>query len=179
MKINIFSRKIPIHKFMAAMLALTGLLHVSACEKYEQVTEKLDFLKYEYFTCDVISVTDGESFICQTPAMDMQKIGLTGISVPDEREDEAKNFCESVLRRGTLVRIEPEKNQEKDGGAIPAYVFVPRGKMLNVLLIENGYAVFVKKEVNEKYMSLFAGAAKKAATEENESTEKGKQPWLR
>lgn len=51
--------------------------------------------------------------------------------------------------------------------------------MLNLLLVENKYAVPVKSEVNEKYMSLFAGAGKKAATEENETTEKGKQPWLR
>lgn len=164
---------------MAVVLVLAGLLYVTACGKYQQMAYKLDFLKYEYFICDVVSVTEGESFICQTPAMDMQKIGLIGINVPEEKEDEAKKFCESVLRRGTLVRIEPGENQKKDGGNIPAYVFVPGGKMLNVLLIENGYAAPVEKEVNEKYMSLFAGAAKKAATEKNETTEKGKQPWLR
>lgn len=175
---NKLSRKTAIQRLIA-VLALAGLLHVSACGKYEQVTEKLDFLKYEYFTCDVVSVADAEHFVCRTPAMDMQKIGLIGISVPEEGEGEAKKFSESVLRRGTLVRIEPEKNQKKDGGNIPAYVFVPGGKMLNVLLIENGYAAPVEKQVNEKYMSLFAGAAKKAATEENETTEKGKQPWLR
>jgi endonuclease YncB( thermonuclease family) len=179
MKMNIFSRKIVIQRLLAAALVLAGFFYVSACGKYEQVADKLDFLKYEYFTCDAVSVTDGENFVCQTPAMDMQKIELIGISIPEERKDEAKKFCESVLRRGTLVRIEPDKNQKNETGDIPAYVFVPGGKMLNVMLIENGYAAPVEKEVNGKYMSLFAGAAKKATTEENETTEKGKQPWLR
>lgn len=164
---------------MAATLVLAGTFCLQACEKYERVTDKLDFLKYEYFTCDAVSVTDGENFVCQTPGMDMEQIRLIGISIPGERKDEAKKFCESVLRRGTLVRIEPDKNQKWDGGNIPAYVFAPGGKMLNVLLVENGYAVPAKSEVNEKYMSLFAGAGKKAATEENETAEKGKQPWLR
>jgi micrococcal nuclease len=179
MKMNIFSRKIVIHRLLAATLVLAGTFCLQACEKYERVTDKLDFLKYVYFTCDAVSVTDGENFVCQTPGMDMERIRLIGISVPGEREDEAKKFCESVLRRGTLVRIEPDKNQKEDGGKISAYVFVPGGKMLNVLLIENGYAAPVEKEINEKYMSLFAGAAKKAATEKNETTEKGKQPRLR
>jgi len=170
------SRKAAIHRFITTLL-LAGLPCVSSCGKYERVADKLDFLKYKYFTCDVASVTDGETFICQTPGMDMQKIGLTGISVPGEQAGAAKKYCESILRRGTLVRIEPDRNQKGDGGNIPAYVFVPGGKMLNVLLIEQGYATPVKNEVGEKYMNQFTGAAKKAATEENETREK--QPRLK
>lgn len=175
-KMNKLSRKTAIQRLIA-VLALAGLLHVSACGKYEQVTEKLDFLKYEYFTCDVASVADAEHFVCQTPAMDMQKIRLIGISVPEEREDEAKKFSESVLRRGTLVRVEPERNQKVEDGSIDAYVFVPGGKMLNVLLIENGYATLVKNEVGEKYIKQFEEAAGKADAERNETREK--RPWLR
>ena len=58
-------------------------------------------------------------------------------------------------------------------------MFVPGGKMLNVLLLEKGYAEPVKKEINKKYMSLFVGAKKKETPEEIEIIEEEKQPWLR
>lgn len=67
---------------MAVTLVLAGTFCLQACGKYEQVANKLDFLKYEYFTCDAVSVTDGERFFCQTPGMGMQKIRLIGISIP-------------------------------------------------------------------------------------------------
>ncbi len=86
------SQNFVIHRFMAATLVLTGILGLQACGKYEQVADKLDFLKYEYFTCDVVSVTDGESFSCQMPDMDIQKIRLIGVRVPAESENEAKKF---------------------------------------------------------------------------------------
>ena len=161
------------------ILVLSAIFIVSACGKYEEVAENLDFLKYEYFTCDVVRVADGESFFCQPPDMDMEKIRLIGISVPAESEKEAKKYCESILRRGTLVKIESDMGQINESGDMPAYVFVPGGKMLNVLLLEKGYAEPLKKEVNEKYMSLFVGAGKKETTEEIEVIEEEKQPWLR
>ena len=174
-----FSRVIGKRPSIRKTLLISAILLLSACSKYEKVADNLDFLKYEYFTCDVVRVADGESFFCQTPDMDMEKIRLRGISVPADREKEAKKYCESILRRGTLVKIESDKEQINESGYISAYVFVPGGKMLNVLLLEEGYAEPVKKEVNEKYMSLFVGAEKKETTEEIEVIEEEKQPWLR
>lgn len=72
------------------ILVLSAIFIVSACGKYEKVAENLDFLKYEYFTCDVVRVADGESFFCQPPDLDMKKIRLIGISVSADSEKEAK-----------------------------------------------------------------------------------------
>ena len=166
-----------VHRLIAAAVVLAGLICIASCGKYNQVADKLDFLKFEYFTCDVASVSDGESFTCQMPDMDIKKIRLTGISVPENKNAAAKKFSESVLRRGTLVRVEPDKNQKIEAANIPAYVFVPGGKMFNVLLLEEGYAVFVKNGVSDKYMKQFAEAAEKADAERNETIEK--QPWMR
>jgi endonuclease YncB( thermonuclease family) len=165
------------HPIIKITLLLSASLLLSYCSKYEKVADNLDFLKYEYFTCDVVKVADGESFFCQPPDMYMDKIRLIGVSVPAESEKEAKKYCESVLRRGTLVKIEPGSESRKEAGDIPAYVFVPGGKMLNVLLIEKGYAVLVKEEVGEKYVNQFEEAARNASAEENETKEK--PPWLR
>lgn len=174
-----FSQVIGKRPSIRKTILISALLLLSACNKYEEVANNLDFLKYEYFTCDVVRVADGESFFCQPPDLDMEKIRLIGISVPADSEKEAKKYCESILRRGTLVKIEPDNGQKKETGDMPAYVFVPGGKMLNVLLLKKGYAEPVKKEVNEKYMSLFAGTEKKETTEEIEVIEEEKQPWLR
>ncbi len=167
------------HPIIKITLLLSASLLFAHCSKYEKAADKLDFLKYEYFTCDVVRVADGESFFCQPPDLDMEKIRLIGISVPADSEKEAKRYCESILRRGTLVKIESDMGQINESGDIPAYVFVPGGKMLNVLLLEEGYAEPVKKEVNEKYMSLFVATEKKETTEEIEIIEEEKQPWLR
>lgn len=174
-----FSQGIEKHLSIIKTLLISAFLLLSACSKYEKVAENLDFLKYEYFTCDVVRVADGESFFCQPPDMDMEKIRLIGISVPADSEKVAKKYCESILRRGTLVKIEPVNGQREETGDMPAYVFVPGGKMLNVLLLEKGYAEPVKKEVNEKYMSLFVGTEKKETIEETEVIEEEKPPWLK
>ncbi len=164
----------------AMPLLLSAFLIFSACSKYGKVAETLDFLKFESFNCDVVRVEGSGSFFCQLPDMDIETIRLTGISIPAESEKEAKKYCESILRRGTLVKVEPDKELREKEGDIPAYVFVPGGKMLNVLLIEKGYAKPVTKELNEKYMNLFIGAQKEGKTEKNESIDEGeKPPWLR
>lgn len=75
------------------------------------------------------------------------------------------------------MKVEPDDKSGQETGGTPAYVFVPGGKMLNVLLIENGYAALVKNQVNDKYMNQFAEASRNAAIEENQTKEK--QPWLR
>jgi micrococcal nuclease len=164
------------HTVIKMIFLLSASLFFTHCSKYEKVADNLDFLKYEYFTCDVVRVADGESFLCQPPDMDIEKIRLIGVSVSSESEDEAKKYCESILRRGTLVKIETDKERGKEAADIPAYVFVPGGKMLNVLLLEKGYAEPVKNEVNEKYRDIFAAAEKKEMPEE---TVEEKPPWLR
>ncbi|MEW6145631.1 MAG: thermonuclease family protein [Thermodesulfobacteriota bacterium] len=165
------------HDAIKITIFFYALFLIPSCSKYEKVEDDLDFLKYEYFTCDVVRVADGESFFCQPPDMEIEKIRLIGISVPDEREIEAMKYCESILRRGTLVKIEPGKESNRGSGDIPAYVFVPGGKMLNVLLLEKGYAEPVLNEVNEKYRHLFVAAEKKEKTEETENEDK--PPWLK
>jgi endonuclease YncB( thermonuclease family) len=140
--------------FVPAVLAGVILLTAGCGAKYEEAARNLDFLKYEYFTCSVVRVESGDSFFCEPPNMNMEKIRLAGVDVIPGREGEARKFSESILRRGTLVKVETGESVDTDGGPL-SYVFVPGGKMLNVLLIENGYAEPVTEELNEKYGNMF------------------------
>ncbi|MFI5323167.1 MAG: thermonuclease family protein [Thermodesulfobacteriota bacterium] len=164
----------------AMPLLFSAFLIFTACSKYGKVADTLDFLKFESFNCDVVRVESGDSFFCLPPDMDMERIRLIGVSISQESENDAKKYCESILRRGTLVKIEPDKKPGGREDDIPAYVFVPGGKMLNVLLIDKGFATPAEKELNEKYKNLFTGAKKQEKPEKNETINQGeKPPWLR
>lgn len=142
---------------LSVAILITALLTTS-CSKYEKAAERLDFLKFESFNCSVFRVDTGNRFLCTPPDGEVEKIRLIGLRIPEDKEREAKKFSESVLRRSTLVKIEPDPQLRDGSGAVPAYVFVPGGKMLNVLLIENGYAEIATEEINEKYSVTFLDA---------------------
>lgn len=140
--------------FVSAVLAGVIFLTAGCGAKYEDVARNLDFLKYEYFTCSVVRVESADSFFCEPPNLNIERIRLAGVEVIPGRESEARKFSESILGRGTLVKVETGESVDTDGGPL-SYVFVPGGKMLNVLLVENGYAEPVTEELNEKYRNIF------------------------
>ncbi|MCH8014305.1 MAG: hypothetical protein IH823_05890 [Candidatus Dadabacteria bacterium] len=85
------------------------ILLMFGCGKYENVVEKLEFLEPETFTCDVVLVKNVDCFLCQFPDREIETIKLIGISIPGNKQTDAKRFSESILRRGTLVNIEPDQ----------------------------------------------------------------------
>lgn len=140
------------------IVSMLAILLITACGRYWGITEKLDLLEFETFDCDALRVEGGESFLCRTPDGEIEKIRLIGIRIPKEKESEAKKLSESILRRGTLVKVEPEEGIGYEHGYIPAYVFVPGGKMLNILLIQKGYAFSVTEAVGDKHKNAFMEA---------------------
>lgn len=159
----------------AAVLAMI----CAGCARYDDVARNLDFLRFEYFTCSVVRVDSGESFLCQLSDMSMDTIRLNGIDVPEQKLSEAKKFSESILRRGTLVKVEPDRESVDTSGGPQSYVFVPGGKMLNVLLVENGYAIPVPGEVNDKYKGLFSSVQPVNDMEGTDTGSNQKSPWLK
>ncbi len=134
------------------------VLLIQSCGTYEKAAEHLDFLKFESFNCNVLRVDEGNIFLCTPPDGEVEEIKLIGVRIPEDKEHEAKKYSEFILRRGTLVKIEPDNSIKDRSRGMPAYVFVSGGKMLNVLLIENGYTELAGEEINDKYMSSFLGA---------------------
>lgn len=145
----------PVVRYFVLLIAA---MLITSCSKYEKATERLDLPKFETYSCSVLRVDSGDTFLCTPPDGEVEKIRLVGIRIPEDKEREAKKFSGSILRRSTLVKIEPDAQLRDGSGTVPAYVFAPGGKMLNVLLIENGYADVEAEEINQKYKASFSGA---------------------
>lgn len=168
-------------KILHIQTILISILMLSGCAQYDSAVEKLEWLEPDTFTCDIVQVKSGDTFLCKFADMEIDTIMLAGISIPPDKTAQAKRFSESVLRRGILVNIEPDKNKRARNGGIHAYVFVPGGKMLNTLLVEKGYAEAVAEEVNVKYKSEFFKIEDNRGeeTEVMEEIETDKKPWVK
>ena len=142
------------HRKNYLIIFITGLILISACSQYKRVAEELAFLTPDKFPCTVMQVKSGDRFLCQLSGLDNEEIKLIGVSVYDDKKKEAKEYTKSILKRGTSVKIEPGSETRDSHGNIPAYVFVPGGKMLNIMLARKGLAEISIEEIG-KYKSSF------------------------
>ncbi|GJM16935.1 MAG: hypothetical protein DHS20C13_22620 [Thermodesulfobacteriota bacterium] len=142
------------YRLKSLIILITGLLLISACSQYKEVSEDLAFLTPDKFLCTVMQVKSGDTFLCQMSGLDNENIKLIGVSIYPDKQKEAKEYAKSILKRGTLVNIEPGNDIRDSHGNIPAYVFVPGGKMLNIMLAKKGLAEISIEEIG-KYKSSF------------------------
>jgi micrococcal nuclease len=137
----------------------------TTCGKYEEVKENLKFAFPDYVKCDVVKVVDGDTFHCQLSDRRIEKIRLTGIEIPESINNKATNFTESYLRRGTPVKLEFDSETRDSYGLNLAYVYLPGEKMLNALLLQEGYAKTVSNTSNIKFKDLFLELEAEARTQ--------------
>jgi micrococcal nuclease len=147
------------------IISLAALLASAACGQYEEVRENLKFAFPEYTKCDVTQVFDDTTFYCQLSDRQMEKVRLTGIEIPDSIENEAAGFTESHLRRGMPVKLEFDRETRDKFGLILAYAYLPGDKMLNALLIQEGYAKVDTNAPNLKFKDLFLKLETEARTQ--------------
>lgn len=133
---------------------ITALFLICGCSQYNKVADDLAFLTPDKFQCTVIQIYTGDTFLCQLSGLDNERVKLIGVTIPAGKKKEAKDYTKSVLRRGTLVKIEPGSEIRDNNGNIPAYVFVAGGKMLNIMLANKGLAEVNIEEIG-KYKSSF------------------------
>ncbi|MDD5561051.1 MAG: thermonuclease family protein [Candidatus Omnitrophica bacterium] len=60
------------------------------------------------------------------------------------------------LAQGKRVRLEFDKERYDKYGRILAYVYLPDGRLLNALIVEEGYASLMNYPPNVKYADLFS-----------------------
>lgn len=129
---------------------LIFILTLIGCSKYDEVKEKFRFAFPNYVRCNVVRVISGNIFDCQLQNIDMETIELIGVQIPPSFKSRASEFSESCLRRGLPVKLEFDE-ERYDGINIFAYVYLPGEKMLNALLIDEGYAEYNGRQSNVKY----------------------------
>ena len=92
-------------------------------------------------------------------------VKIIGVDTPESvHEDESKNSSEGKkassftreLLEDTQVYLLYDIDQEDDYGRKLAYVYTKDKKMVNALLLENGYARCMSIEPNVKYADMFS-----------------------
>ncbi len=118
------------------------------------------------YDCIVERVIDGDTLICSG-----EKVRLIGIDTPEstinpyiEKQRSlgdihtilyygnlAKKFVERLILPGTKVRLEFDVQQRDKYGRLLAYVWLPDGRMLNEVILKEGYAMLYTVPPNVKY----------------------------
>lgn len=151
------------------VLSASILLVFSGCSRYEEVKAKFPFVFPNHVQCNVVRVIEGDKFDCQLPNIQIERIKMIGVQIPESFEGSAGEFTRSRLKRGLPVRLEPDE-VTSDGVNLLAYVYLPGGRMLNSLLIEQGYAEYGGESPNLRYEKYLSGL-------ESEAKKQGKGLW--
>ncbi|MBQ4254080.1 MAG: thermonuclease family protein [Erysipelotrichaceae bacterium] len=104
------------------------------------------------------------------------RIRLIGLDTPEsvapeeygENTEEGKIAAEYLrsLLTGKSVYLEFDKDKYDNYGRMLAYVYLQDGKtMVNILILQEGYAKTIRIYPNEKYADLFSRAERKARSE--------------
>ncbi|RLJ70333.1 excalibur calcium-binding domain-containing protein [Hydrogenivirga caldilitoris] len=127
--------------------------------------------------CIIEKVIDGDTLLCSG-----EKVRLIGIDTPESTMNrrvykqsefgspkevialgiKAKRFVMGVVSPGTRVRLEFDIQRRDKYGRLLAYVYLPDGRMLNELILREGYASLLTIPPNVKYTDRFREAFKYA-----------------
>jgi micrococcal nuclease len=110
----------------------------------------------------VTLVSDGDSL----RLAGVGRVRLIGIDAPELGGEcfgrEAAAFAERVAPPGTRVRYRPGVERRDRYGRLLAYVWLPGGRMLNGLLVEEGYARPLSIAPNDDFAARFRSEARAA-----------------
>ncbi len=132
------------------------------------------------YTCVVLNIYGGDTFKCRLDGGKEIKVRLIGVDTSEsskntkaykdiegsrreiekivQMEKGAKEFVKGILKRGMEVVLETDVLPMDKYGRVLAYVYLPNGKMLNLLLIKEGYAAIYTLPPNVKYAREFKKA---------------------
>ncbi len=127
----------------------------------------------------VVWVNDGDTFVLQGG----ERVRLVGINCPEKPHNnkpgecfgiEATRFAIKLLKNKT-VKLEYDRVKRDHYHRLLAYVFLPSGKMANVILVRKGFAYVLTVPPNKKYRSRLL-EAQRFALDENRGMWKECEP---
>lgn len=138
-------------------------------------------------TAIVTSVTDGDTFRAMVNGTE-EKIRLIGIDTPELHANskankdskrsntdletllqygmESKRFVETLIRAGDTVKLETDIQVRDKYKRLLAYVFLSGGRMLNDLIVSEGFGYVATFPPNVKYQERFLQSQQTARTKE-------------
>ncbi len=120
-------------------------------------------------TGTVVWIADGDTFHLQNG----EKVRLLGINCPEKRHKdkpgecygyEATRFAIKLLKR-KKVRLEYDKIKRDRYHRLLAYVYLPSGQMVNVIMVRKGYAHVLTIRPNTRYRDRLLRAQRMALDE--------------
>ncbi len=183
------SRKLRAGKLnkLISLILVLGVLYIYSelsADRFRDLGEAQELKPNSKFRCEVVRVYDGDTFKCRLKGGKEIKVRLIGIDTPESRKNRkaerdakrsylslekilemgrrATEFTKSLLKRGTEVTLETDVQLLDRYGRVLAYVYLPDGRMLNELLLREGYAKVYTFPPNVKYVELFKEAQREA-----------------
>lgn len=137
--------------------------------------------------CTVVRVVDGDTFVCKLEGKEEVRVRLIGVDTPESSDNPkarrdaertgqdleeilrmgrlAKEFTKRLLPEGTTVYLEFDVQPTDRYGRLLAYVWLPDGRLLNEVLVREGYAQVYTVPPNVKYQERLLSAQRKAREE--------------
>ncbi|MFN3869878.1 MAG: thermonuclease family protein [Aquificaceae bacterium] len=138
--------------------------------------------------CKVVRVVDGDTFRCTLNNGEEVRVRLIGVDTPESKANEkarrdaeksgksveeivkmgklSAEFTKKLLPKEEVVYLEFDVQRTDKYGRLLAYAWLSDGRMLNEVLIKEGYAQVYTIPPNVKYQDRFL-AAQKYARENN------------
>lgn len=161
------------------LLVLLLLLLTSCKDK-----DRKEIQAPERIPCSVIRVVDGDTFHCSLSNGEKVKVRLIGVDTPESTDNPkarkdaersglsleeitkmgklAKEFTAELLLKDEVVYLEFDVQKTDRHGRLLAYVWLKDGRMLNEILVREGYAQVYTIPPNVKYQERFLSAQKYA-----------------
>ena len=135
------------------------------------VHEKYPFLRTQQDNdaVPVITVYDGDT-VSIVISRKREKVRLIGIDAPEMGQkpwgEEAKRYLESILQNSDWkVRVEFDVEKTDQYGRVLAYIWTTDRRLINLMMIKSGYAMFYTVPPNVKYAEEFGKAQAEARKE--------------
>lgn len=107
-------------------------------------------------TCTVAFVLDGDTLNCRNG----ERIRLLLVDSPERGPfgTLARNALATLLPTGSEIRLEFDEESRDSRGRLLAYVFLADGRMVNEMLVRQGYAFLKPSVVNRRHSARLRAA---------------------
>ena len=115
----------------------------------------------------VVQVVDGDTFVAAFAGTTSARVRLVGVDAPESRHPTrgeepygvaAAAFLRELLPPGTTVYLEFDVEVADSNGRLLAYAYLADGRMVNEVLLEEGYAQLYTFPPNVRYVERFRRA---------------------